>query len=133
MDSQGALGDIIASLMSNPEIMKTVTQIANNQGPQKSDDIKEEKTQENEEEPTGFSIPPDIMKNLPEMMSMLSGAGIPSHNKGEKHHPSQRKELLCALKPFLSAKRCSVIDGILQFEGLAGVLDVFKSSNDKER
>ena len=39
----------------------------------------------------------------------------------------QRKELLRALKPFLSEKRCAVIDGILQFEGLAGVLSAFQS------
>ena len=54
------------------------------------------------------------------MMSAFTSAP----DKGGSHH-SDRKELLRALKPFLSEKRCSVIDGILQFEGLAGVLDAF--------
>ena len=112
MDSQGALGDIINSLLNNPEIMKTVSTLARGQSESESEP---DKTDEKE----NIQIPPELLSSLPQMMSALSSSKKDSQN-------SKRKELLLALKPFLSEKRCSVIDGILQFEGLAGMLDALK-------
>ncbi len=128
MDSQGALGDIINSLLNNPEIMKTVATLASSS--QSAPESAEEPLQKDDSSPSppteGISIPPELLSSLPQMMSVLTKSD-PSPEKGGDHRTSQRKELLRALRPFLSEKRCSVIDGILQFEGLAGVLDAFKS------
>ena len=118
MDSQGALGDIINSLLNNPEIMKTVSTLAKSQTAPVDSEAEPKAEEKNPDE--GISIPPELLSSLPQMMSAFTSAP----DKGGSHH-SDRKELLRALKPFLSEKRCSVIDGILQFEGLAGVLDAF--------
>ncbi len=127
MDTQSSLGDILNSLMQNPEIMKTVLSLTKEDS---ADSEKPEdsapKAEENEAD-SGFSIPPEILSKLPQMMSALSGMGSPMKKGGEDSSSNaRRKALLLSLKPFLSEKRCSVIDGLLQFEGLYGVLDSFK-------
>ena len=120
MDTQGSLGDILNSLMQNPEIMKTVRSFAN--------DSKEEEppSAEGNNSASDFQIPPEILSKLPSMMSALSGMGGISKSDSGDDPKADRKELLRALKPFLSEKRCSVIDSLLQFEGLYGVLDSLK-------
>ena len=127
MDTQGSLGDILNSLMQNPEIMKTVQSFAKGEG---SDSQKEEVPSVSEVNAPGadFQIPPEILSKLPAMMSALSGMGMGGIPKiDSKDGPkADRKELLRALRPFLSEKRCSVIDSLLQFEGLYGVLDSLK-------
>lgn len=127
MDSQASLGDIINSLMQNPEIMKTVSTLAKGQTDTKVEEVQTQQPDGDSAEKTaseGFSIPPELLSSLPQMMSALSSSQTVGK---EGDRASQRKELLRALRPFLSEKRCSVIDGILQFEGLAGVLDAFKA------
>ena len=126
MDSQSSLGDIINSLMQNPEIMKTVSDLAKGQADTKQEEVQPSSESDSSENTAseGFSIPPELLSSLPQMMSALSSS--PAVIK-DGDRASQRKELLRALRPFLSEKRCSVIDGILQFEGLAGVLDSFRA------
>lgn len=127
MDTQGSLGDILNSLMQNPEIMKTVRSFTNGD----SQDSKEEEpiATEGNNSASDFQIPPEILSKLPAMMSALSGMGGISKSGSGDDPKADKKELLRALKPFLSEKRCSVIDSLLQFEGLYGVLDSLKGKN----
>ncbi|MBQ2729280.1 MAG: hypothetical protein IJF69_00735 [Clostridia bacterium] len=131
MDTSSGLSDILSSLIQNPEVMKAVSSITN-EASKKDEAPPAEKKAEGSD--TGeFSIPPELLAKLPQMMSALSGSSsLLSAVGGEKkedgsHSQGQRKELLRALKPFLSEKRCAVIDGLLQFEGLAGVLSAFQN------
>ena len=117
MDSQGALGDIINSLLNNPEIMKTVSDLAKSTSAEEAKDTQKENSEKAAE---GKTVSPELLSSLPQLMSTFAS----SPEKGGGHN-SDRKALLRALKPFLSEKRCDLIDGILQFEGLAGVLDAF--------
>lgn len=112
MDSQGALGDIINSLLNNPEIMKTVSTLAKGH---------EESEKEPEKTDSDIQIPEELLSGMPQLISAFA-----SKKAGGDDRASQRRALLSSLKPFLSEKRCSLIDGILQFEGLAGVLDAFR-------
>lgn len=135
------LPDILASMMQNPEIMKTVSSIAENV---KAPDIPMQSPPANEDSNTesppsqgtfgGISIPPELLAQLPSIMASLSQSnndstlpesGPPEHSASA--YNNQRKALLYALKPFLSKKRCAVIDSLLKFEGLAGVLTTFNS------
>ena len=114
--------------------MKTVSDIAGKMNGQEIGEEKKE-TQEKKEESegdAGFTIPPELLKKLPQMMSLLSGSGlgasqVASENGGQQFGltDKKRRALLSALKPYLSDKRCAVIDGLLQFEGLAGILSAF--------
>lgn len=127
MDRDSSLGDILGSLMQDPEIMKKVSEAAKSfTAPAPKAPGGEEKNDEGGE---GFSIPPELLAKLPSIMSSLSGAS-PSHSQNSNPGSGadkRRKELLRALKPFLSEKRCSVIDSILQIEGLAGLLSATRS------
>jgi len=141
MDNQSSLGDILNSLLQNPEVMKAVSSIAKDTvaAAPSEDAVSKEETATSTEPPLKnegdtLSIPPELLSKLPQIMQALSGFGasLPSTGKSEgktstaKNH---RKELLRAIKPFLSEKRCSMIDGFLQFEGLWGILDSFMGSN----
>ena len=121
MDSQGALGDIINSLVNNPEIMKTVSTLAKGQSTTEKADEARNKT-DDAPPAAGIDIPPELLQGLPQMLSAFTSS---KKTEGDDR-ASQRKELLYSLKPFLSEKRRELIDGILQLEGLAGVLDAFK-------
>ena len=76
----------------------------------------------------GLSLPPDFMEKLPSVISALfaMGLGSPQSQTKDAKPPSkgneQRKALLKALKPYLSPKRQSVVDGMLGLESLTGLL-----------
>lgn len=76
---------------------------------------------ENSESPVSAipKLSPELMSKLPEIMGMLSSS------EGGKKHTSRmddRKRLLNAMKPFLSEKRRSAVDSIVN---IAGIADLF--------
>ncbi len=132
MDTGGGLSDVIASLMQNPEIMNMVSRVAS-ESTVKKESVAEEAASESSATSADLTIPPELLSMLPQLMKSLSGSGLlsqgsfGSNTKKRSHSDNQRKALLLALKPFLSEKRCAVIDSLLQFEGLAGVLSAFQN------
>ncbi|MBQ4067481.1 MAG: hypothetical protein IJD22_07555 [Clostridia bacterium] len=132
MGEENALGDILNSLLQSPEIMKTVASVAqglsstpSDREENREDSAKEGNAANTDTDNAGISIPPELIARLPQIMSALSGAGRSSHSSHEdtgKDSDRRRKALLLALKPFLSQRRCAMIDGILQLEGLYGIL-----------
>lgn len=141
MDAANNISDILSSLMSNPKVSELISdmtakiqsppEVSQPAEPPKSTD----ESQSNEE--SGISIPPEILSSLPQIMSALSGMGIGSPpsdsvkhvtDKKEISKDGQRKALLHALKPYLSEKRCAVIDGLLQFESFSHILNALNSS-----
>ena len=88
-----------------------------------------------------FSLPPELLEKLPQVMSVLSGMGI-GNNNGTKDtkgtvsasHPASgnRKALLRALRPYLSPHRQAVIDSLISFEGISGILENLSPVQKKE-
>lgn len=102
-----------------------------------------------------FSIPPELMSKLPQMISALSGmdldpaklmsaassfGGAASHGQGKnaeagfaddkrRHNEKQRKALLNSLRPYLNEKRRGIVDNMLKLEGLTGLLETVIAQN----
>ena len=125
MDLPSGLPDIMSSMLKNPEIMKTISSIAENLQTPSNDDNSD--TSANKSQSTtsdSLPIPPELLSQLPSIISSMQSSEKSSRS-GHSSADSQRKELLQALRPFLSEKRCAVIDSILKFESLAGVISGF--------
>lgn len=73
---------------------------------------------------------PDVMEKLPEVMAtiapMLRGGGdkkdADSDKNGHSCTSSKRIALLCALKPYLSPRRCEAIDYIIKLDRIGSLL-----------
>ncbi len=142
MDPNNNFSEILSSLMSNPKVTELISDISakaqTSAEPKPSNTSPNEQAEAKDSDNGTITIPPEILANLPQMMSALSGLGIgsgsSSEDKGtpakkETSRDNQRKALLCALKPYLSEKRCAVIDGLLQFESFSHILSVLNNSN----
>ena len=122
------LSALISSVLQNPEITGILSSMGMNSS--KASDTPEDMPQKDSE--GSISIPPEIMAKLPQMMSALSG--ISGISKKEESSPSptgkdsQRSALLKALRPYLSERRRSVIDGMLGMESVAKVLGTLKDT-----
>lgn len=134
MKEENDFGAILSSLLSNKEVMAAVSSIA------KGEETEKPKEMEAEGEPqatSGFSLSPELLSALPQVMSTLSGTGLlsslkPPSSQGKAHGKDQKskKALLYALKPFLCEKRCALIDTLVQLEGLFSLLG---ARSDKEK
>ena len=107
MELPSGLGDVLSSLMANPEVMKAVSSIALETA--KGDDGQKSAPAPSQDDEPKAALP------------AFTGESHSSNNSKD----DRRRALLSALKPYLSPKRCAVIDSLLQFEGLAHVLGVF--------
>ena len=122
------LSALISSVLQNPEITGILSSMGMNSS--KASDIPEDIPPKDSE--GSISIPPEIMAKLPQMMSALSGISGISKKEGSSPSPtgkdSQRSALLKALRPYLSERRRSVIDGMLGMESVAKVLGTLKDT-----
>ncbi len=145
MDPTNNFSDILNSLMNDPKVSEIISNMTAKAQPsaedvrKNSDDLPDTKIEEvKNSESSGINIPPEILASLPQMMSALSGINgvgtVSSHedghdaNKKDSRNDGHRKALLYALKPYLSEKRCAVIDGLLQFENLSHILSALNKS-----
>ena len=75
----------------------------------------------------------DLMGRLPEIMSTLG----PLVKEGEKRsggvEAEKRNRLLAALKPYLSENRQSVVDSIMSYSKLAGLLDLLPGKGTQNK
>lgn len=104
----------------------------------------------------GISIPPELIKNLPSVISALSGMGLdpaklagmmsgmgagtgfgqsqgspalPVSAGGGGDKDKQRRALLGAIRPYLGDNRQRIVDSMLQLEKLTGLLGTFSDFN----
>ena len=104
----------------------------------------------------GINIPPELIKNLPSVISALSGMGLdptklagmmsgmgagtgfgqspgspalPVSAGGGGDKDKQRRALLGAIRPYLGDGRQRIVDSMLQLEKLTGLLGTFSGFN----
>lgn len=104
----------------------------------------------------GINIPPELIKNLPSIISALSGMGLdpaklagmmsgmgagtgfgqsqgspalPVSAGGGGDKDKQRRALLGAIRPYLGDNRQRIVDSMLQLEKLTGLLGTFSDFN----
>ncbi len=65
-----------------------------------------------------------VMERLPEIMSSLGPLMKDGEKRGGGADADKRNRLLAALKPYLSENRQGVIDSIMSYSKLAGLLDL---------
>ncbi len=148
-DGAPDLSAALNTLLSDPELMSRISGIVNgtsspppeaDTAPHPADNADTVTTSASAVPPPGNTAPgglggllsnPDVMSKLPQVMAtiapMLGGEG----NSGAKSHSSPRHEdkrtaLLCALKPYLSPRRCQAIDYIIKLEKIGSLLHTIK-------
>ena len=104
----------------------------------------------------GINIPPELINNLPSVISALSGMGLdpaklagmmsgmgagtgfgqsqggpalPVSAGGGGDKDKQRRALLGAIRPYLGDNRQRIVDSMLQLEKLTGLLGTFSDFN----
>ena len=128
MDSGPDLSALISSVLQNPEITSIISSLSAG-GTDSSEAPSQDKSNESG---TPVSIPPEILAKLPQMMSALSGisksapSGVSSPLSSDKDN--RRSALLKALRPYMSDRRQTVIDGMLRMESIAKVLGTMKDT-----
>ena len=107
------LSSALNEIFSNPQMLSAISSMAQslksgeNSAPSPAPNV--------ESEPQANDTANPISDKLPELLNMLS---VKSSNASR----SQRSELLCALKPYLSQSRSDAIDKIIRFSELSSVL-----------
>ena len=136
--SENNLSDIISALSSNKEIVKLaekakesgdfgsiLSEVASLLGEEKNDgEINEAlKNEENEAytEPDTEKNGQDKESNVGEQNTLL-GSLLPLFSSSI----CENSELLIALKPYLSKKRCDLIDSIIKISRLASIVSLSK-------
>lgn len=122
---------MIGQVLGNPDTVRRIGEILNG--------IRDTapSTEEGDSQPqpaTSGGIPTELLSNpafleqLPKVMQMLkpvmaSAQAAPTEtHRGEKPMQDCRRELLLALKPFLSPQKRNAVDTVLRLSGLSAVL-----------
>ena len=114
----GNFSKAFSEILSNPEMLSTISSMAQKLKESNSqNEKKEEPTTAEEASETPASSPASLAGRFPELLGMLSG-----QNSGAGKN--RRSELLCALKPYLSQSRVDAIDQIIK---LSEISSVFKN------
>ena len=108
------LSSALNEIFSNPQMLSAISSMAQSL---KSKESASSATQ-NENSSEKPSDAPTINDKLPELLNMLS-------SNSSNVRQSNRSELLCALKPYLSQSRSDAIDKIIRFSELSSVLKNF--------
>lgn len=134
------LSTALNALLSDPELMSRISGIvngaSNTTGSQ--DSVATQASVDTPPPPGNATTPslggllsnPDIMEKLPEVMAtiapMLKGNGdkkdTPTFNADRSRSGDRRIALLCALKPYLSPRRCEAIDYIIKLDRIGSLL-----------
>ena len=114
------IASAIARLKENPELISGIASAFSSPAPRADGD-----SIETDNAPAAPTIDPEMLSKLLPAVSALSG-GIGGKG-GEKSAPQNpRCELLRALRPFLSPKRCEAIDYMIKMDGLSAILGNMK-------
>ena len=109
------LSSALNEIFSNPQMLSAISSMAQSL---KSKESASSATQSENSSETPREVSPTANDKLPELLNMLS-----SNTSSVKQ--SNRSELLCALKPYLSQSRSDAIDKIIRFSELSSVLKNF--------
>ena len=109
------LSSALNEIFSNPQMLSAISSLAQSL---KSKESASSATQSENSSETPREVSPTANDKLPELLNMLS-----SNTSSVKQ--SNRSELLCALKPYLSQSRSDAIDKIIRFSELSSVLKNF--------
>ena len=119
------LADMLSSVMGNPELMKKISDAV---GAMSSTDQPKE-TSAAPSVSDALSNPA-LMEKLPDVMAMLRPMLSAPAQKAPSPPPSDaahhRIALLCALKPYLSPKRCEAIDYFTRMSKMGDLLKNLK-------
>ena len=109
------LSSALNEIFSNPQMLSAISSMAQSL---KSKESASSATQSENSSEIPREVSPTANDKLPELLNMLS-----SNSSSVKQ--SNRSELLCALKPYLSQSRSDAIDKIIRFSELSSVLKNF--------
>ena len=134
--------DLFKDLLSNPDLIRRVGALIGGMG--ETEAPKKEEKNDAEAVSVGSVLPsedalsallsdPTFLQKLPQMIAVMKpllGASTPH---GDEHHPlpqrasdNSRDQLLLALKPFLSQRRCEAIDSMIRIARLGALFGQFK-------
>ena len=113
MDGIADISKILGIIMENPEIIEKVKEMAQ---------IGEKDRTKNETDTATAPAQTDMTEGLPESAPNETAevSAVPSHNRDKK----RRHDLLCAIKPYVSAERGRAIDTMLS---VVEVLEIMKA------
>ncbi len=121
LPSSEALSGMINALKENPELLQSIASslgMANTDKEKGKETVENESTEQKTEEASAASaMPPEIMKALPTILSLMKGDGKPK-SKSE----ANREALLCALKPYLSKSRADAIEKVIRLSRIGDIL-----------
>ena len=109
------LSSALNEIFSNPQMLSAISSMAQSL---KSKESASSDTQNENSSETPREVSPTANDKLPELLNMLS-------SNSSSVRQSNRSELLCALKPYLSQSRSDAIDKIIRFSELSSVLKNF--------
>ena len=131
-DNQGTpspdgIPELLNTILLNREVMDKISAIVGTP----SKDGNSKSTDTTATDPESILSDPSIMAKLPEVISvlrpMLGNVGHEKeHTKSPPHASDRRMALLCALKPYLSPRRCEAVDYITRISRLGDVMKNFK-------
>lgn len=119
--SNDQFSELLHQLTENKELMKTISGIAG--------------SSQGQDTPHGTSPDlgsilsnPDLLSKLPEVISVLRPMLTHDAEKKppQKSSPDRRTALLCALKPYLSPRRCEAIDYFTRISKLGEMMKQMK-------
>jgi len=109
------LSGILGELLANQELMSKISNIANS-----ADKESPEHTSNTPADINGLLSDPNIIAKLPDVIGLikpLMSSSTPIQKPNNTF--DKRLELLIAMKPYLSAKRCEAIDYITKMSKIA--------------
>ena len=109
------LSSALNEIFSNPQMLSAISSMAQSL---KSKESASSATPNENPSETPSEAAPTVNDKLPELLNMLSSGS-------SSVRQSNRSELLCALKPYLSQSRSDAIDKIIRFSELSSVLKNF--------
>lgn len=131
MDGERDISELVKKLMEDDSVRALISSMKND-GDESETETESAPAGEvlpKEDDSTGFSLSPEMLAKLPQVMSALSGisgaaasGGGSAAKSGGGGRMADRKKLLLALKPFLSRRRCEAIDSIVNIAGLGDIL-----------
>lgn len=119
MAENDILGEKLQSILSNPDSLKSIMQIASSLGIKPGD-----KQSEHKEETTEFKETESIKTNLQENVSLPVSAVKPGGI-----YSDDRMNLLLSIKPFLNEKKRQRIDSVIKAMQAAKFINAYKDSD----
>ena len=133
LQNTDGLAELLASITSNKELMETISGIVGSAVSQEKAPSAEAATSDSPTAGIGDVLSnPDLMAKLPEVIAVLrpmlseGGGKSPSKKDTKADAAGRRIALLCALKPYLSPRRCEAIDYIARISKMGDLIKNIK-------